>query len=64
MRAARVLATATRVAAQAGLLTMAHRDAALALERDAALAGDRGAALRLLLDLFGKAEAMAAMGAG
>jgi ATP-dependent DNA helicase RecG len=50
--------------AQEGLLAMAHRDAALLLEKDPALAGARGQAVRLLLSLFGRAEAMATLRAG
>ncbi len=50
--------------AQEGLITMAHKDAALALEKDPALERPRGAALRLLLALFGKAEAMGTLRAG
>ena len=50
--------------AQEGLISMAHRDAALLLEKDPALAGPRGAEVRRLLTLFGKAEAMATLRAG
>jgi len=50
--------------AQEGLITMAHRDAALLLEKDPDLSQGRGAALRLLLDLFGKGEAIATLRAG
>ena len=50
--------------AQEGLITMAHRDAALLLEKDPALSGPRGQAVRLLLDLFGKAEAIGTLQAG
>nr|WP_256444335.1 ATP-dependent DNA helicase RecG [Siccirubricoccus sp. G192] len=50
--------------AQEGLIIMANRDAALLLEKDPALAGERGRAARLLLRLFGKAEAMGTLRAG
>jgi ATP-dependent DNA helicase RecG len=50
--------------AQEGLIAMAHKDAALLLEKDPGLAGPRGGAVRLLLALFGKAEAVATLKAG
>ena len=50
--------------AQEGLVHMANRDAEALLERDPALASPRGQAVRLLLALFGKAEAMATLRAG
>ncbi|WP_149535499.1 ATP-dependent DNA helicase RecG [Siccirubricoccus phaeus] len=49
---------------QAGLIQMAHRDAALLLEKDPDLTGPRGQAARLLLNLFGKGAAMEALRAG
>ena len=49
---------------QEGLILMANRDAALLLEKDPGLEGERGQAARLLLRLFGKAEAMATLRAG
>jgi len=50
--------------AQEGLIRMAYRDAALLLEKDPTLAGPRGQAARVLLRLFGREEAMAALLAG
>ena len=50
--------------AQEGLIQMAWRDAALLLEKDSTLAGPRGQAARVLLRLFGREEAMAALLAG
>ncbi len=46
------------------LLHMAARDAALLLERDAGLTSERGRAARLLLHLFGRAEAMRTLRSG
>ncbi|NOG70891.1 ATP-dependent DNA helicase RecG [Roseicella sp. DB1501] len=54
----------TEAEAQEGLIIMANRDAALLLEKDPLLQGPRGQAARLLLRLFGRAEAMATLGAG
>jgi ATP-dependent DNA helicase RecG len=54
-----------RVAArQRALVQMAAQDAALLLERDPTLAAPRGRAARLLLALFGKAEAAGFLAAG
>jgi ATP-dependent DNA helicase RecG len=50
--------------AQEGMIAMAHKDAALALEKDPGLLSPRGMALRRLLRLFGKGEAMATLQAG
>jgi len=50
--------------AQEGLILMANRDAALLLEKDPQLAGPRGQAIRVLLGLFGRDGAMAALRAG
>jgi ATP-dependent DNA helicase RecG len=50
--------------AQAGLIQMANRDAALLLEKDPALEGPRGAAARVLLMLFGRDAAMGTLRAG
>ncbi len=50
--------------AQAGLIQMANRDAALLLEKDPALEGPRGAAVRVLLRLFGRDAAMGTLRAG
>ena len=52
------------VEAQEGLIHMANRDAEVLLERDPTLATPRGQAVRLLLALFGKAEAMMTLRAG
>jgi ATP-dependent DNA helicase RecG len=49
---------------QEGLIHMANRDAELLLQKDPALATPRGQAVRLLLSLFGKAEAMLTLRAG
>jgi ATP-dependent DNA helicase RecG len=46
------------------LLQMAHRDAAVLLNRDPRLESARGQAVRLLLRLFGRAEAMKTLAAG
>ena len=50
--------------AQEGLVHMANRDAEVLLERDPGLDSPRGQAVRLLLALFGKAEAMLTLRAG
>ncbi|MCB1490850.1 MAG: ATP-dependent DNA helicase RecG, partial [Rhodobiaceae bacterium] len=46
------------------LLPVARKDAQAALVADPALAGSRGKALRLLLHLFGRAEAIRLIDAG
>jgi ATP-dependent DNA helicase RecG len=46
------------------LLYMAAKDAALLLDRDAGLASERGRAARVLLHLFGRAEAMRTLRSG
>src|SRR5690606_19884900 len=43
--------------AHAGLLNQADKEARLAVERDPELASERGQAIRLVLSLFGYAEA-------
>ena len=50
--------------AQEGLIHLANRDAEVLLERDPTLASPRGQTIRLLLALFGKAEAMLTLRAG
>ena len=49
---------------RADAIHMANRDAEVLLERDPTLATPRGQAVRLLLALFGKAEAMMTLRAG